>query len=422
MKKADKVNIKFLKNYKKVLQPVSPNIKKNKKNLELLQSITKFESKSNEFKLIKNLIFDSSLNSKLEDQQLYQLLETKKLLNVDWEKMHKKLDEFTHNAKIAPNKMKSEAGKTMIKYFEFITGIESETLKHIFQKQPTKSSLSLKNKKLLSVSQLEQEYKKIRRISDERDLFYEMMKSKGNSLAEILPKSRQKLLANKRSTSQREKMRMNLEEKNKGLLKKMTSELSTIQKKKQEKKIQFVKISHLKDSCSTCSQKVTKTYKKTMMRKLEKKIDKMEKLEKIITDLKKDTTYDIFRISKKSHLPYEDAKEYVNMMGIKSKKEWDKIAIERKELPVNIPKYPHITYRSTEKKQGWVDWADWLGVKPKKVRSFKEAKKFLQKMNINSNHDWVKAVNSGMIPADIPRNPAFAYKKEWKGIKDFFNK
>jgi hypothetical protein len=422
MKKADKVKIALVKTYKKVLQPVSPNIKKNKKNLELLKSITKFESKSNEFKLIKNLIFDSSLNSKLEDQKLYQLLETKKLLNVDWGKMNKTLNELSHKALIAPNKIKSAEGKRIIKYYEFITGIESEIIKDIFQKQPTKALLYDKNKKLPSVSKIDQGYQKIRKMDDARELFYEMMKSKENSLVETLPKSRQKLRANKTSDPQREKKMMDLERKNKSLLRRMTSKLAAIQKKKQEKKTQLVKISHLKDSCSTCSQKVTKTYKKTMMRKLEKKIERIEQLEKIITNLKKDTTYDIFRISKESHLPYEDAREYVNMMGIKSKKEWDKIAIERKELPVNIPKYPHITYRSTEKKQGWVDWADWLGVKPKKVRSFKETKEFLQKMNINSNHDWVKAVNSGMIPADIPRNPAFVYKKEWKGINHFFNK
>ena len=73
MKKAERLKIELVKTYKKVFQPVSPNIKKNKKNLELLQSITRFELKSKEFKLIKNLIFDSSLNSKLEDHQLYQL-------------------------------------------------------------------------------------------------------------------------------------------------------------------------------------------------------------------------------------------------------------------------------------------------------------------------------------------------------------
>jgi hypothetical protein len=129
-----------------------------------------------------------------------------------------------------------------------------------------------------------------------------------------------------------------------------------------------------------------------------------------------------FIVDDGEYLPFKEAKRYVNMLMIKSEKDWHQHAIIKNKLPVNIPKYPHIEYSSNENKEGWVSWSDWLGVKPIKIRSFKETKEFLQKMNINNNHEWVKAINSGMLPADIPRKPQIEYKKQWKGLNNFFKK
>ena len=128
---------------------------------------------------------------------------------------------------------------------------------------------------------------------------------------------------------------------------------------------------------------------------------------------------DLFRISNESYLPYEDAKEFVKTIELKSKKEWDEYAIKRRKLPLNIPKYPDITYRSTEKNQGWIDWADWLGVKPIKKRSYEETKKYVSKLGLKSSVEWEKYVMSGMLPADIPKYPQYHYKKDWKSWTEF---
>ena len=54
-----------------------------------------------------------------------------------------------------------------------------------------------------------------------------------------------------------------------------------------------------------------------------------------------------------------------------------------------------------------------------KVRTYKDAKKFLHKQNLSGQKaysDWSK---SGKRPKDIPSNPSRSYKDEWKGWGDW---
>lgn len=49
----------------------------------------------------------------------------------------------------------------------------------------------------------------------------------------------------------------------------------------------------------------------------------------------------------------------------------------------------------------------------KKFRSFKDARKYAQKLKLNGYDDWIEFRKSGKRPTDIPSNPAQFYKHEW---------
>jgi len=52
-------------------------------------------------------------------------------------------------------------------------------------------------------------------------------------------------------------------------------------------------------------------------------------------------------------------------------------------------------------------------------RDFKEARSFVQKLNLKRQTDWEEFCKSGKKPQDIPRNPYRTYKKDWKGMGDW---
>jgi len=54
-------------------------------------------------------------------------------------------------------------------------------------------------------------------------------------------------------------------------------------------------------------------------------------------------------------LPFEEAREVVREVELKSVKQWEEWSRERR--PPNIPSNPHSTYKG----KGWVSYPDWLG-------------------------------------------------------------
>ncbi|AUH72794.1 DEAD/DEAH box helicase family protein [Legionella sainthelensi] len=53
-------------------------------------------------------------------------------------------------------------------------------------------------------------------------------------------------------------------------------------------------------------------------------------------------------------------------------------------------------------------------------RSFQEARKFAQSLNLKGQHDWVDYCRDGLKPDDIPSNPDQVYKNHgWNGIGDW---
>ena len=61
------------------------------------------------------------------------------------------------------------------------------------------------------------------------------------------------------------------------------------------------------------------------------------------------------RLNHTSYLSFNEAKEIIHTLHIKSNKEWRKLVKENK-IPPNIPNSPDSTYKNE-----WVNWYDWLG-------------------------------------------------------------
>jgi hypothetical protein len=127
---------------------------------------------------------------------------------------------------------------------------------------------------------------------------------------------------------------------------------------------------------------------------------------------------------------FNDARSFVRGLDLKSGTGWRKY--RRGELtskgkkPKDIPSNPNLVYRDV----GWVSWGDWLGTgtiafKNRKLRSFKEARKFVRNLRLRNVDDWHKYCRGELlgkqeIPQDIPRRPDYVYKyKGWTSWGDW---
>ena len=99
--------------------------------------------------------------------------------------------------------------------------------------------------------------------------------------------------------------------------------------------------------------------------------------------------------------------------------------IERfKKKPIDIPVGPWNTY-----KDEWKGFGDWLGTgkianKNRKFRPFKEARAFVQKLNLKGVKEYVQYCQNELKrfevkPSDIPYHPRQTYTSEWKGWADW---
>lgn len=130
-------------------------------------------------------------------------------------------------------------------------------------------------------------------------------------------------------------------------------------------------------------------------------------------------------------LSYEEAKKFVHFLNLKNYEEW--ISYINNELidlplrPTNIPKSPNFVYKN----EGWINWADWLGLKTfnKKIidgyYSFEDARSYVHSLKLKSIDEWKYYCNGlmielGNIPDFIPKNPKQVYKnKGWWGLYDW---
>ncbi len=136
------------------------------------------------------------------------------------------------------------------------------------------------------------------------------------------------------------------------------------------------------------------------------------------------------RLAKLSWRTFEEARDYVRGLGLRSETEWREFVkgnIQNKgTLPPDIPTTPGRSYAD----QGWVGMGDWLGTgntapRWRKYRDFELARAFARSLKLQNRAEWNefcrgKLPEKGSLPADIPAYPRQTYTdKGWRGYGDW---
>jgi superfamily II DNA or RNA helicase len=134
------------------------------------------------------------------------------------------------------------------------------------------------------------------------------------------------------------------------------------------------------------------------------------------------------KLAKLSWMPFEEAREFVRDLNLKSILEWNKFYKSNKR-PNDIPTIPQIIYKNN----GWINFPDFLGNnnsanQKREFLDFEQARKFIQSLkfkNVKEYRDWSK---SGKKPTNIPGHPSRVYNgkgyiswDDWLGTKIGFN-
>ena len=126
------------------------------------------------------------------------------------------------------------------------------------------------------------------------------------------------------------------------------------------------------------------------------------------------------KLSKFNWLPFEEARKHVRSLGLESRKEWTAYCKSGKK-PNNIPTKPNNTYKN----KGWIHYNNWIGTSEFPSRSidyidFNEARKFVHKLKLSGQKEWIAYCRSGKKPGNIPLHPERYYKKNgWVGLGDW---
>ena len=122
--------------------------------------------------------------------------------------------------------------------------------------------------------------------------------------------------------------------------------------------------------------------------------------------------------NKRMFWSYEDARDYVRGLGIKTLREWKEYTKSDKR-PEYIPSSPSVVYEG----KGWVGVGDWLGTgviahQNREWAPFQEARAFVRSLNLKIA--WRKYCKSSERPINIPTDPARIYKDQgWAGMPDW---
>jgi len=119
------------------------------------------------------------------------------------------------------------------------------------------------------------------------------------------------------------------------------------------------------------------------------------------------------RDKKKQYISFEKAREFVQKLDFKTRKEF-RAYVKSNKLPEKIPENPDKSYVKQ-----WKSWGEFLGSgtianQNRQFRSFEKAREYVQKLGLKSGKYWRKYIKSGNLPKDIPQNPGRTYKKNSK--------
>ena len=123
---------------------------------------------------------------------------------------------------------------------------------------------------------------------------------------------------------------------------------------------------------------------------------------------------------KRNYRMFEEARAYVQTLGLESKAEWGKWA-KSDARPTDIPAWPPDVYKDN----GWISWGDWLGtgtVAPqnRSYRNFEDARSFAQSLKLKGQIEWRIWGRTSAKPDDIPVVPDRVYEGEgWVDWSDW---
>ena len=124
------------------------------------------------------------------------------------------------------------------------------------------------------------------------------------------------------------------------------------------------------------------------------------------------------KLSRFNWMPFEEAREYVRELNLKSAKQWVEYSTSGLR-PYDIPSSPQISYS----KVGWVNWGHFLGTgnlatKDFEFISFKEARDYARSLNLKVVGEWYGLKENR--PSNIPSQPKNTYRDlGWSGWGDF---
>ena len=144
------------------------------------------------------------------------------------------------------------------------------------------------------------------------------------------------------------------------------------------------------------------------------------------------------RLAKLSWRQFEEAREFVRLLGLKSANDWYAYCQGKLERagakPDDIPTKPERAYVNT----GWIGLGDWLGtgtIAPfrRKYRNFEQAREFARSLGLKSSTEWFeycagKITGLEKLPEDIPAAASRVYGKlgfngfgDWLGTSKVAN-
>lgn len=117
-------------------------------------------------------------------------------------------------------------------------------------------------------------------------------------------------------------------------------------------------------------------------------------------------------------LPFEKTEEIVRSLSISGRKEYYKLYRQGK-LPRGLPANPSETYRN----KGWISWYNYLGIEtPTKMLPLREAREIVRRLGIKNIKNYQELYKQGKLPKGIPFHPNVTYKnKGWKNSADFLD-
>ena len=124
----------------------------------------------------------------------------------------------------------------------------------------------------------------------------------------------------------------------------------------------------------------------------------------------------VSEFSEKRWRNYEDVKDYIRSLGIKTQKQFNEWR-QAGGRPNDIPSRPDQVYQSE-----WVSWGEFLGtgnVHKKKFRSYESAQALMKALGIKTQKQFYEWRRAGRRLDDIPSRPDQIYQPEWINWGEF---